>query len=160
SNFNCDSGSFLSYHIQNQAKAKIDNLTVVLHDHKFVSYTEDEVSYTQKFEELIQEYSSLENLMIDIIPYSTDEEIKDVEKDVSQRFKMRRWLSKDLTYFHPKENFFLHPLYIYDKKYVLKGTPLNETKNITETDVQAINLLFITYSLMVEVQPKEADVDG
>ncbi|MFD1606106.1 type II toxin-antitoxin system SpoIISA family toxin [Oceanobacillus luteolus] len=104
----------------NQARAKVDNLTDVLHEHKFISYTEVEISYIQKFEELLQEYSSLENLMIDIIPYSTDEEMKEVEKGVSQKFKMRRWLNRDLTYFHPNENFFLHPLYIYDKKYVIK----------------------------------------
>lgn len=104
----------------NQARAKVDNLTDVLHEHKFISYTEVEISYIQKFEELLQEYSSLENLMIDIIPYSTDEEMKEVEKGVSQKFKMRRWLNRDLTYFHPNENFFLHLLYIYDKKYVIK----------------------------------------
>lgn len=139
----------------NQVKIKVDNLTKVLHDYEFISYTEDKLSFIQKFEELIQEYSSLENLVIDIIPYNTDEERREVEKSVFQKFKIKRWLSKDLTYFHPKENFFLQPLYFFDEKYVAKGTVLNKGVNVTETDVQAINLLFITYSLMVEISSKE-----
>lgn len=79
----------ITQELLNQTKAKIDNLTGV-REHEFVSYTGDEASYIQKFEELIQKYASLEDLIIDIIPYHIDDEKKEVEVGVIQKFKIRR----------------------------------------------------------------------
>ncbi|MFC4618898.1 type II toxin-antitoxin system SpoIISA family toxin [Camelliibacillus cellulosilyticus] len=131
-----------------ETKRKMGNLSNVLNSFAFPEYNDNEEEYIQDFEDLLNRYAAEEALVVDLLPYTNDEEKKQALEGTPEN-KARRLLSLRRTYYSSKDTLMLHPVILHDKEYVARVSTLGDNK-VTEVDAQVINIFLVVYTLTVK----------
>jgi len=142
-----------------ETKRKMENMSTVLNSYAFPEYNDTEEEYIQDFEDLLNMYAASESLVVDLLPFQTNEEQEAVLEDTPKK-KVSRLLKLRRTFYDSKDNLMLHPLVIIGKDYVAKVTTQGNNK-VTDVDAQVINILLVVYSLTVKDRINQGgDEDG
>ncbi|GGH87941.1 stage II sporulation protein SA [Pullulanibacillus pueri] len=136
-----------------ETKRKMEMMSNVLNSFAFPEYNESEEEYVQDFEDFLNQYAAEESLVIDLLPYTTDEEQSQALEGTPEK-KVQRLLQLRRTFYDSKDKLMLHPVRLYEKEYVARVTGLDQIK-VTDVDAQVINIFLVVYSLIVKSKDNE-----
>jgi len=136
---------------------KTNHIPNILISFDFPIYNVDKEEYLYQLEQLLKRYGSLENLIIDVIPYGTTEEQEYLLENMGNlRNKVKRFLSQQNSLTSAKDQLALYPFTILDYPYVVQVQTIGENDRVTEVDGNAITTLIIAYNLAVNENINES----
>ncbi|WP_167751363.1 type II toxin-antitoxin system SpoIISA family toxin [Lentibacillus salicampi] len=133
------------------ASGKVENMELVLNSYEYMRYTRDEEEYINELDNFLNEFGEKESLFIDVLPYHTEKTKDELLESIQRpKSKVERILDTGKTYFSPKDNLMLLPIFVLEKSYIAKVTTEIEDIEIQNIDGNIINILLMTYVLAVE----------
>jgi stage II sporulation protein SA len=132
--------------IVNSNREKVKRLVKLLKEQGIPEYYNSEEEYISLLSILLEEYAEQEGLELELLKFHTQIEKEEAFKEYRGLNKsfIQKQLQKDKTYIKKKMAYI--PIFACSKKFVLKVT---SQKEVTEMDLSLINLLLITFDLVI-----------
>lgn len=129
---------------------KTGHIPDILTSFNFPINTLDTDEYIFQLGEILNKYAQRENLVIDLLPYETEEEKESIFEGLGRNKKRaERFLSQQHSILLEKDHLGLYPYHILKRFYVVQVQTVNEGNKISKIDGLVINTLIITFSLTV-----------
>lgn len=136
---------------------KVGLIPVVLTKFEFLLYTLDRELYVSQLEGFLNNYASEEGLIIDLLPYQTEDEKSRVLDNLGRsQDRAKRFLMQNRSINLEKETLVLYPFRLYDHDYVVQIQTKNADSKVTDIDGTVITTLIMTYDLTVVKSNKES----
>lgn len=136
---------------------KVGLIPIVLTKFEFLLYTLDRELYVSQLEDFLNNYASEEGLIIDLLPYETEDEKGRVLDNLGRsQDRAKRFLMQNRSISLEKEALVLYPFRLYDHDYVVQIQTKNADSKVTDVDGTVITTLIMTYDLTVVKNNKES----
>lgn len=123
----------------------------ILHSFGFRPYNGTKEEYINQLESLLDEYATLEELSIELLPYETEEEQEIVLSDLKRsKGRAKRSFKEGRSIIVLNDNLAMYPFSFLDCDYVVQIKTLDDEKIVTKTDGYVITTIIVAYNLIVE----------
>lgn len=133
--------------IVDMRKRKLDNMEETLNNYAFLSYTINRNEYIEEVEKLFNTYAKKEALFIRIFSLHNTEWLHIVPKSIVADVKDS--IEHNKSFFNIKQKIAFIPLLILNEYHVVSIRTASTSAEISNMDVQVINILLMVYVLTV-----------